>query len=167
MIYIVCGVSGAGKTSVGIRLAELLTCPFYDADDYHSDINIEKMANNIPLTDDDRSQWLEKLSQEIKGWNEHNKMSVLACSALKEKYRKILSKGSFDIVQYIFLDIDYDTAYRRLKARQNHFFSEELLKSQYDILEINNNVLTVSMGNDNSVDEICSKIMTQIGKDML
>ena len=95
------GVSGSGKSSVGIYLAKTLSIPFYDADYYHSDSNIQKMKKGQSLNDSDRIPWLKLLSSNIKDWNSKGD-AVLACSALKEKYRLLLSKNNE--VTFIFLD---------------------------------------------------------------
>ena len=101
MLYLIMGVSGSGKSSVGIYLAKTLSIPFYDADYYHSDSNIQKMKKGQSLNDSDRIPWLKLLSSNIKDWNSKGD-AVLACSALKEKYRLLLSKNNE--VTFIFLD---------------------------------------------------------------
>ena len=88
-VYIIFGVSGSGKTTIGQLLAKKLNIPFYDADDYHPVSNIEKMASGKPLNDNDREPWLGLIAMEIKKWKTQEG-AVLACSALKEKYREIL-----------------------------------------------------------------------------
>jgi carbohydrate kinase (thermoresistant glucokinase family) len=126
------GVSGSGKTSVGLHLAKILSIPFYDADDFHSDISIKKMKKGYPLNDSDRMPWLKLLSSKIKEWNSQGD-SVLACSALKESYRKILSDKNE--LTLIFLYGSYDLIYDRLTLRENHFFSKKMLKKQFQDLE--------------------------------
>ncbi|MDQ3550649.1 MAG: gluconokinase, partial [Bacteroidota bacterium] len=100
MIYIVMGVSGSGKTTIGQLLANALHLPFYDADDFHPVENIQKMAAGTPLTDEDRQQWLETLAGNIKLWSKEGG-AVLACSALKEKYRIILQSIPSDSLTWI------------------------------------------------------------------
>jgi carbohydrate kinase (thermoresistant glucokinase family) len=93
MLIIVMGVSGSGKTTVGRQLAHQLHLRFYDADDFHSERNVEKMRQGTPLTDEDRHDWLAKLAAGLAAWGQAEG-AVLACSALKEQYREaILSPG--------------------------------------------------------------------------
>ena len=132
MIYIVMGVSGSGKTTIGKLLAAALRLPFYDADDFHSDANIEKMRRGEPLSDNDRQVWLHELGQCIKQW-EKDGGAVLACSALKETYRTVLK--SVDNVFWIYLDGSKETILARVQARQNHYMPPILLDSQLEALE--------------------------------
>jgi carbohydrate kinase (thermoresistant glucokinase family) len=85
MIIVVMGVAACGKSTIGKLLAQQLSLPFIEADDFHSEKNILKMSSGIPLTDEDRYPWLQTLSQELKRYVQENG-AVLACSALKEKY---------------------------------------------------------------------------------
>ena len=89
MIIVVMGVSGCGKSTVGKLLAAELSYPFIEADDFHTKENVLKMSKGIPLNDEDRYPWLQSLARELE-IQERNKGAVLACSALKELYRKIL-----------------------------------------------------------------------------
>ena len=124
MVYLIMGVSGSGKTSVGKVLAKSFSISFYDADDYHNKKNIEKMKKGISLNDIDRKPWLDSLALKIKEWNILGD-SVLACSALKEDYRLILSKNNE--ITYIFLEGDYELIYKRLSQRKNQKHSLQLL----------------------------------------
>ena len=90
------GVSACGKTTIGQLLSNALNVPFYDADDFHPQANIEKMISGFPLNDDDRAPWLSILSNKLKQWNA-SEGAVLACSALKETYRQQLSKDVLSI----------------------------------------------------------------------
>ena len=134
-IIFIMGVSGSGKTTVGLELSAIAGIPFFDADDYHSPANKEKMKSGRPLDDTDRQGWLEALNnlarQEAK-----KKGAIIACSALKEKYRAILSNGIEEQVYWVVLQGDFDTIQERLKARQQHFMPASLLQSQFEILEI-------------------------------
>ncbi|QVL56825.1 MAG: gluconokinase [Simkaniaceae bacterium] len=129
MSLIILGVSGCGKTAVGLELSIALKLPFYDADDFHSKENKEKMSHGVPLTDADRLPWLNTLATLLK----EKGPLILGCSALKESYRKIL-KVSPD-VQFIYLKGSYELIYNRLKKRHGHFFDPHLLKSQFADLE--------------------------------
>lgn len=125
------GVSGCGKSLVGQRLATALALPFFDADDFHSAANVRKMAGGIPLTDADRQQWLDHLAGMIAGRDG----LVLACSALKRRYRERLRRADPDLV-FLHLDGDFDTIWARLSAREDHYFSgRAMLESQFEQLE--------------------------------
>lgn len=133
MIYIIMGVSGCGKTTIGQLLASRLKLPFLDADDYHPVENIRKMAGGVPLTDTDRMPWLKLLSETLTSYR-HDGV-VLACSALKEMYRKTLADQEGIEACWVFLHSDFETIYERLKARKGHFMTPDLLQSQFDTLE--------------------------------
>jgi 6-phosphogluconate dehydrogenase len=131
MSFIIMGVSGCGKTTIGLLLSEKLRIPFLDADDFHSQVNRDKMKNGIPLTDDDRFPWLQLLSRML---NENQeKEIVLACSALKESYRKILDPERKH--NWIFLHGEREVLFNRIKNRKGHYMPPELLDSQLQILE--------------------------------
>ena len=132
--FIVMGVSGCGKSTVGKMLAERLGWDFYDGDDFHPPDNIAKMAADIPLDDADRAPWLARLHDLIAQCLDDRHPGVLACSALKHKYRQILLAGNPD-TQFVYLKGDYETILRRLSSRHNHYMKAEMLKSQFADLE--------------------------------
>ena len=132
MILIVMGVSGCGKTTVGQLLAKKRNLPFYDADDFHFPESIKKMEGGNALTDADRMPWLLQLAENIRKW-ERDGGAVLACSALKETYRKVL--WSVPRVVWIYLDGPAALILQRLQSRKAHFMSPALLNSQYQALE--------------------------------
>jgi gluconokinase len=134
LAVIVMGVSGSGKTSVGELLAERLGWSFYDADGFHPKENVAKMSSGVALNDNDREPWLEALNQLIAKNLKENISLVLACSALKEKYRKHLVKGHESSVKFVYLEGDFETIYTRMQARQ-HFMKPGMLQSQFDTLE--------------------------------
>src|SRR5437588_5688362 len=101
MVVIIWGVSGAGKTTIGELLAQELHWKFYDADDFHPQVNIDKMERGEPLTDEDRQPWLQSLREAIERFLTVNQNAVLACSALKKNYRELL-RVSAD-VKFVFL----------------------------------------------------------------
>lgn len=128
---VVMGVSGSGKSLVGQRLGDLLGVPFYDADDYHSEANVQKMANGIPLTDEDRRGWLTDLADLIR----REAGLVLACSALKKTYREQLRVGD-PALKFLYLKGDFETIWSRHSQRQDHYFTgQDMLKSQFLSLE--------------------------------
>jgi len=134
-VYIVMGVSGCGKTTIGKLLAETLHVDFYDGDAFHSIANIEKMAASIPLTDDDRYGWLQEINAQAKQSLSSGNSVVFACSALKESYRILLSSSIEDQIEWIYLKGDMETIQQRLKNRKGHFMPSTLLQSQIDTLE--------------------------------
>lgn len=134
-VFIVMGVSGCGKTTVGRALAQALACPFYDGDDYHPAENIAKMANGIPLNDDDRRPWLARLHTLVAVHEANGETAVLACSALKKTYRDQL-RGRSHNVQFIYLNGDFATIWQRMQARTDHYMKAEMLQSQFDTLEV-------------------------------
>jgi gluconokinase len=133
VVIIIFGVSGAGKTTVGELLARELGWHFFEADDFHSPANIEKMRRGVPLTDEDRRPWLENLRELIKRRVVSNESAVLACSALKRVYRKHLRVNAQ--VKLVFLRGDYELVAKQLRHRRGHFMNLELLRSQFADLE--------------------------------
>jgi gluconokinase len=146
MIIVLMGVAGSGKTTIGGKLALAMGCPFYDGDDYHSPGNREKMARGIPLTDGDRSSWLRTLHGEMKIWERENPLTLLACSALKQKYRDLLSDRT--VVRWIYLKGDAGILRQRLGERQGHFAGPDLLESQFQILEEPTDAIVVDVGQE-------------------
>lgn len=153
-MIVVMGVSGCGKTTVGKRLAVLLNIPFYDADDFHPLTSIEKMKSGTPLTNLDRYPWLQLLSEKMERWNNEGG-AVLACSALKEEYRVILSART--TVDWVYLAASFETIHDRMKKR-DHYMKPEMLQSQFDTLEIPSYGIHVDVSQ--SVEETVSKIIT-------
>jgi len=133
IIYIM-GVSGSGKTTIGELLSQKIGIPFFDADDFHSLASKEKMKAGLPLTDEDRKDWLLALNKlataqmQVKG-------AIIACSALKKKYRTVLTEG-VENPFWVFLQGSYKIIYERLQQRKNHYMPPSLLQSQFDSLEI-------------------------------
>jgi len=156
---IVMGVSGSGKTSVGEALANRLGWDFYDADDFHPPENVAKMANGIPLDDSDRAPWLAALHDLISSSLTANRPGVLACSALKERYRRQLLKDNGD-VQLVYLKGRYDLIWSRMSVRKDHYMKPRMLQSQFEALEEPVYALTIEISG--SVDEIVEKIIGQI-----
>jgi gluconokinase len=159
--FIVMGVSGCGKTSVGKALAGHLGWDFYDADDFHPPENISKMAKGIPLDDSDRAPWLAALHDLISSSLKTNRPGVLACSALKGRYRQQLLDGN-DGVQIVYLKGSYDLIWSRMEKRTGHYMKPDMLKSQFDALEEPTNALWVDMSM--SVDDIVQEILKNVEK---
>ncbi len=142
--YIIIGVSGSGKSEVGKALAQRLGWDFFDADDFHPTSNIEKMANGIPLTEEDRLPWLNALNALISKSLQEKKQGVLACSALKEIYRQHLLSGNAD-VQIVYLKGSYDLILSRMNTRTDHYMQPAMLRSQFETLEEPQDALVVDI----------------------
>ena len=128
---LVMGVSGSGKSTLSRALADLLSIPMIEADDYHPSGNIQKMNAGISLTDEDREPWLHTLKETIS----HSKNGcVIACSALKSSYRDTLSEGAQKMI-IVYMKGSYEIIFTRMKERHGHFMPASLLKSQFDTLE--------------------------------
>ncbi|MGP8305462.1 gluconokinase [Vibrio sp. YIC-376] len=156
--YVVMGVSGCGKSSIGYSLAKSLNIPFFDGDDYHPEENVEKMRNGIPLTDEDRKEWLLTLNALIQ---EQDNL-VLACSALKPEYRDALRSGCNELT-FCYLKGDFDTIWSRLKAREDHYFQgSAMLESQFSTLieptEQEALYIDINQTPEKVVDDILSKV---------
>ena len=134
MVIVLTGVCGAGNTTIGRLLARNLSARFYEGDAYHSRDAIDKMASNIPLTDNDRQPWLAELQQLIGVHSRRGDTVIVACSALKQSYRDFLCQGSKD-VRFVLLRGEYDLISKRLTQRKGHFATNDLLASQFAILE--------------------------------
>jgi len=143
MIVIVMGVVGSGKTTVGRLLAQRLGWEFADADDFHPALNIEKIRLGIPLGDEDRQPWLDRLREAILGWIPGGCNVVLACSALKRAYRKTLDAGPE--VRFVYLKGSAALIAERLRSRHGHFAGEQILASQLADLEEPEGALTVDI----------------------
>lgn len=141
---VIMGVSGVGKSTIGALLSNATGIPFFDGDDFHSQANIAKMAAGKPLNDTDRQGWLERLHQLIQA-QLLVKGCIIACSALKNNYRNVLSNGLDNLVQYVYLHGSYDEILQRLQQRKGHFMQASLLQSQFETLEVPTDALVVSI----------------------
>ena len=161
MIVVLMGVTGSGKTTIGTLLAERVGAIFADADDYHPAANKQKMAEGHPLNDDDRQPWLEELNWLMRGWFETGKSGVLACSALKVKYRTTLATGMPDgAVSFVWLDGSQELFADRLAERHHEFMNPKLLASQLETLEPPKDALRIV--NDRAPEEIVSQILEHV-----
>jgi len=133
-IIIVMGVSGCGKTTIGKIIADVKKSVFVDGDDLHPQTNIKKMQSGIPLNDEDRSGWLKRIIQTACTVATSGNNCVIACSALKRKYRDALRAGIQNI-SFVFLKASYEKVYQQMVTRKSHFMPMDLLKSQFDTLE--------------------------------
>jgi gluconokinase len=146
MIIVLMGVTGSGKTTVGRLLAEDLGWTYFDADDFHSEPNIEKMKGGIPLNDADRKPWLESLRELVRDYLIRSEDAVLACSALKASYREFLLLDQS--VKLVYLKSDYQLIRERLEQRRGHYMDPALLDSQFDTLEEPQECLRIDAASD-------------------
>ncbi|SRR5690554_5233968 len=134
MVLVVMGVSGSGKSTVGMEVAERMGWPFHEGDAYHPPENVAKMARGEPLDDEDRAPWLTALRRVIEAMLANGTSGVVACSALKRAYRERLLIDHPD-VHFVYLHGDFETIYARMQARAGHYMKAEMLQSQFDALE--------------------------------
>lgn len=154
------GVSGVGKTTIGQALADRLHYTFLDADAFHSKENLEKMTHGQALTDADRLPWLERIHSHVTTELKQGTPILLACSALKESYRKILLKNLWDISKVIWLDASNETLQKRTEERNGHFMPASLLESQIEALEAPANAIRIDA--NQGIEETLQEIITNI-----
>jgi gluconokinase len=133
-LYVVMGITGSGKSTVGAMLATRLGVDFVEGDDYHPPENVRRMASGIPLTDDDRAGWLQALATRIREANNTGTGLVLTCSALKRSYRDVLRTAAPEL-RFVFLDGPRALIAQRLAERRGHFMPASLIDSQLATLE--------------------------------
>jgi len=157
MIVLVMGVAGVGKTTIGEPLARALGWRFLDADDYHPPENVAKMKAGIPLSDEDRWPWLQRLNGILK--DEQN--AVLACSALKDRYRRRLAEGLKDF-KVVYLHASADLIRSRMATRTHRYMPATLLESQFAALEAPADAISVDVA---ATPEQCvAVILTELRK---
>jgi gluconokinase len=161
-ILVVMGVSGSGKSTIGAILARRLHWDFEDADWFHPPANVEKMHRSIPLTDEDRWPWLNAIAAWIDEARSGDEHAVIACSALKRRYRDILIGNRAD-VRLVYLKANEPLLSRRLATRHEHFMPASLLHSQFEALEepeADENAIVVSV--EPSPKAIADRIMSAL-----
>jgi gluconokinase len=159
---IVMGVSASGKTTVGQALANALNAKFIDGDDLHPKANIVKMASGMPLNDDDREPWLERINDAVFSIKHKQETGVIVCSALKKNYRDRIRTGN-DNLCFVFLDGSEKVIAERIQQREGHFMKAGMIKSQFDALERPDNesdVITLTISA--SVAELVQQALKQI-----
>ena len=162
---VVMGVSGAGKSTVGRIVAQRLGCAFRDADSFHPQANIEKMAGGHPLTDEDRWPWLAAIAAWIAEHRAAGTTCVVTCSALKRAYRDIVTSKQSPDVRLVHLEGDFRLIEARLKARKGHFMPPALLQSQFDALEepgADEHAISVSI--EATPEEIAERVISSLGR---
>ena len=146
MIVVVMGVSGSGKSTTGTALARTLGWPFVEGDDLHPPENVAKMAAGIPLTDDDRWPWLDRIVDELRALSTTSPDVVIACSALKQSYRDRLAPAGD--VRFVHLHGDRETIAARLAMRHHRYMPATLLDSQFATLELPADAIVVDIRDD-------------------
>jgi gluconokinase len=144
MIIVLMGVTGSGKSTVGKLLASQLGWKFFEGDDFHSPTNIEKLRRGQPLNDADRTPWLEAIREVIRTAIDRGENAVIACSALKESYRKLLQIR--EPASFVYLKACVALIQDRLKNRTGHFMNPDLVQSQFDTLEAPEEALQIDAG---------------------
>ncbi len=157
-LFIIMGVSGTGKTTIGRLLSKKLDIPFYDGDDFHPEANITKMASGQPLDDEDRYDWLIALNKLLNAKVQTG--AIVACSALKRSYRAILRQGIDEDLHFIYLRGTFEEIKSRLEQRKGHFMPLGLLKSQFDTLEEPKDAITISIAS--APEEIVKAIQKEL-----
>lgn len=159
MVLLVMGVTGSGKSTIAKLLADRLGWLFLEADDFHSPANKQKMHAGIPLTNEDRIPWLESIHQELLRQHQEGKNVVLACSALKKEYRRLLE---VDLpLRVIYLKGSYELIRARLHARHGHFAGEAILADQFANLEEPHDAVTTSV--EARPEQIVNQIIAALG----
>lgn len=156
-LFVVMGVSGCGKTTVGQALAARLGCPFYDGDDFHPPANVAKMASGVPLNDEDRAPWLARLAGLLKQHEAKGETAVLACSALKQLYREQLRVSPE--VQFVYLAGSFDLIWQRMSQRAHHYMKADMLRSQFAALEPPAAAEVIHVAIDQAIDAIVDQIV--------
>ena len=156
-VYVVMGVSGSGKSTVGELIARKLGAHYAEGDSFHPPENVEKMRGGHPLNDDDRAPWLEAMAAAIRAWNARGETVVLSCSALKRRYRDVLRTGGK--VQFIHFAGDKDLIAGRLTGRKGHYMPPSLLDSQFAALEPPGEDEAITIGIDGTPEEIAARAL--------
>jgi gluconokinase len=161
VIIVIMGVAGSGKTTVGELLSESLQCTFLDADSLHPPANIDKMSRGIPLTDIDREPWLLAIHSRIVQSVQREEQLVVACSALKQRYRDTLARDV--AIVWVYLKGTADLIMARLRARSHHYMKAEMLASQLADLEEPTDaiVIDISLSPNEAVQQILSTISVE------
>ena len=159
-VIVLMGVTGAGKTTVGMALASALGWPFADADDFHSATNVERMRAGVPLTDQDREPWLATLRDRVAAGLRDGDGLVLACSALRQHYRDALvpREAAPGEVAFVHLVLPPAVLTRRLERRVGHFAGESLLDSQLRTLQAPSATAALRLDGDRPVDVLVHEI---------
>jgi gluconokinase len=155
-VFILMGVSGAGKSTVGARVVAELALTFIEGDDFHPQHNVQKMAAGVPLTDEDRRPWIDALVHAINA-RQPRRDVIVACSALSTFVRDRLRAGVTERLHFILLTADPAIIERRLACRPRHFMKAGMLGSQLAALEWPDDAIVVDVSR--SLDEVCADVI--------
>src|ERR1700757_2056418 len=161
MIAVLMGVSGVGKTTIGKLLAARTGWKFEDADDYHPEENRRKMAAGIQLTDADREPWLKVLRERMFQYRQKGENVILACSALKQRYRELLADCfAKSEMRFVYLHAPTSLITGRMKSRHHPYMNPDLLDSQLTTLEVPSDAwpVTVAGRPEKAVEEILVRL---------
>ena len=160
LIWILIGVSGSGKSTIGRRFSQYLECDYLEGDRRHSQANIMKMSEKQPLEDADRWQWLAEIEADLRWSLDRNREVVMTCSALKTKYRKqLMSLGQ---VQLVLIEVPTPILKQRLEARKDHYMSPEMFPSQiraFEAIEPEENIITID--GSRPIDDVMSELISK------
>jgi gluconokinase len=158
-VFVVMGVSGSGKSTVGCRVAQELALTFIEGDDFHPQRNVQKMAAGTPLTDEDRAPWIDALVAGINA-RQPRRDAVVACSALTKFVQDRLRAGVAEPLHFILLNADQAVLEQRLAKRRQHFMKAGMLGSQLAALEWPADAIVVDVSR--SLDEVCADVAGRI-----
>ncbi|CAH0525069.1 gluconokinase [Vibrio hippocampi] len=159
---VVMGVCSSGKSTIGELLAKRLNTKFIDGDDLHPKENVQKMSAGIPLTDEDRTPWLNRVNDAIYSVESKGESMVLVCSALKKQYRDLIRQGN-QSVMFVFLDGSIELVKERISQRNGHYMKPEMVDSQFAALEKpydECDVITVNI--DQSVPDLINECLLKL-----
>ena len=159
VVVVLMGPMGCGKTTIGKMLSDRLGRPFYDGDDFHPPENVEKMRAGIALTDRDRIPWLQRLHDQIDTWLQQGTPAILACSALKRSYRDILGIDQKSVIS-VYLKGSFAIIRERVSRRRHRYMPAELLRSQFDALEVPRGGIKADISN--SPEQVVDDIVAQL-----
>jgi carbohydrate kinase (thermoresistant glucokinase family) len=158
-VFVLMGVAGAGKSTVGRRVSDGLALTFIEGDDFHPQSNVQKMAAGTPLTDEDREPWIEALAKGINA-RRPKRDAVVACSALRRFVRDLLRERVAEPTHFILLHADTSILHQRLAERPQHFMKPGMLRSQLEALEWPSNAMVIDAAS--SFDTVCGEVVEYI-----
>lgn len=153
------GVAGSGKTTISQHLAQTLNATFIEADEYHSPANIEKMSKGLPLNDHDRLPWLQSLNTAIKDNESKHQSTIIACSALKQQYRDIITNYLTFPAYFVYLKISPECALQRLSKRTGHYMKPSMATSQFQALEEPTKTQAYTINAEQNLQDIIAQIL--------
>ncbi|MGH8176480.1 MAG: gluconokinase [Steroidobacter sp.] len=157
--FVLMGVSGAGKTTVGKRAASELGLTFIEGDDFHPRRNVEKMSSGVPLTDEDRAPWIDALAAGVNDRSPRRDV-IIACSALSRSVRNRLRNAIGEPLHFVLLTADRAVIQKRLDARPRHYMKPGMLDSQLAALEAPSDAITIDV--DRPLPEVCRELVARV-----